>query len=140
MKYLWFLPAAYIPSIATILIMLGGFAIMMRRNVAGISFIVTAFLLLIAPVFDPAIDAAVDGGFTLGEYIFHELPWWAIVVVVFVAPLLIVKAIIEFIFDRETASKTTAMLLAAIIKLISKGLLYCSPVLVILAGYWYFFR
>jgi hypothetical protein len=102
MKYLWFLPAEYVGSIATLLVMLAGFAIMMQQKTLGISLLVTGILLVIAPVFDPLIDSGVDAAFDVGEQAFHSLPWWMILLVVAVLGLWFIRAVIEFLFDKET--------------------------------------
>jgi len=138
MKYLWFLPAEYVPAVATLLVMFAGMAFVIQRKVAGISLLATAILLLVAPAFDPLIDTGVDTAFDLGEQAFHHFPWWLIVLCVVVLFLWLIRAGIEFFFDKETAQHATADILSKLILTGLRWMLYLAPLAILfgLAQYY----
>jgi hypothetical protein len=117
MKWIWFLPVPVelVPHIAALLIVLGGIALMFQQKALAISSIVTAVALLVAPVFDPLIDQAVDTAVDVGDVFVRHMPWWLTAVALFITCFLLLRAVLGFVFGREVANHTVAILLAGAI-------------------------
>lgn len=113
MRYLWLLPPELSPQLATLLIMLCGVAIMFQQRALAVSLFGSAVLLLAAPAFDPAINAAVDTAFGVGEHYLRSWSWWAVSLALVITLLLIFRAIVGFIFGREVGNQVTANLISS---------------------------
>jgi hypothetical protein len=138
MRFLWFIPYEYIPYIATLMIMTAGMAFVVQRKAAGISLLITAILLMIAPVFDPAIDGAIDILFNLGDYFYAHASWWVIGIVVLIGLLWLIKAALDFFLEADTAKTAFANIVASVIKTIAKAILFLSPLLLLAWAYFHY--
>ena len=137
MKVLWFLPYEWVPPLATLLIVLSGMAFVVQRRAVGISLFLTALLLLIAPVFDPILDQLLDFLIEGSALFLNVAPWWLILFVVLLSGVWLTRATIAFFSNERIADETVAHLLSDFIRVILKGLLYLSPIIIII-GLLYF--
>jgi len=112
MRYIWFLPAELAPHVATLLIVLCGFAIIFRAKALAVSLFLSAVLLLSVPLVDPLVDTAVDTAVDTGEFYLRRWPWWVITGVFLVTILLLFRAIVSFVFNKEVADNATGALIA----------------------------
>lgn len=132
MRYIWFLPAELVPPVATLLIVLCGLAIMFQQKALAISFFLSAVLLLCAPLFDPLIDAVVDTAVDTGEHYLRQWPWWVITGVFLITLLLLLRAVISFVFNKEVADHATGALIVDGIRFIFRTLII-GPFRVVIA-------
>lgn len=132
MRYIWILPAELAPQVATLLIVLCGFAVMFRAKALAVSLFLSAILLLAAPLFDPMIDATVDTAIDTGERYLHQWPWWVIAGVFLVTLLLLLRAFISFVFNKEVADHATGALIVDGIRFIFRVVIF-GPFRVVIA-------
>jgi uncharacterized membrane protein YbhN (UPF0104 family) len=129
---IWFLPADLVPPIATLLIMLGGFALMFGQKALAISSIVSAVALLMAPLFDPLIDQGVDTAVNVGDVFVRQSPWWLIAGVLLVTLFLLLRAILNFIFGKEAADHAVGILLAQTMRAVFRTVIL-GPIRLVIA-------
>ncbi len=112
MKYIWFLPPSLAVPVATLLIMAGGFALVVGRRALGGSMILSAVLLVVMPAFDPVVEQAVDVAIDTGTHLVRSWSWWAVTAVFVITALLAFHAVVKFIFNKQVADHATGTLIA----------------------------
>lgn len=139
-NWIWFLPPELMPAVATILVMVGGFALAASSRFAGarpfaITCLVIGILLLTLPVLDPVIDEAVGSSLDAAEYALAIWPWWLIAIVGGFGVLLLLGWIVAMIFNREVADHMVGSLLAgAIVALVRAPLRAATGLLRLFTG------
>ena len=138
MRYFWLIPlppeVAY--AVATLLIVLCGIALMLQWKGIAFSLFLAAVLLLALPLFDPAIDSAVDTTIDVGDYYFHEWPWWVVAGVSLLILLLLFRAVLAFVFNKEVADRATGNVISYIARPLFPVLLIVGAI----AGVVYYLR
>lgn len=132
MRYIWFIPIppGLLPHVATLLIVLGGFAFVIQQRALGASLVVSAIVLMVLPAFDPAIEAGVDTAIDVGAHYVQQWSWWVTAGVFLVVALLLFRAIVGFIFNRDVADRATATLIAGGVQGVFR-VLFVGPFLIL---------
>lgn len=110
---MWFVPTELAPGLATLFIVLSGFAFMVRMTRVAWSLIVLAVILLaLEPLIEPLLDAAIDAGWDQGVALVHQLPWWITAIVAALFGLIILKIVLSLFLGRRAADHAVGVLAA----------------------------
>lgn len=112
---LWLLPSEVAPSVATLLIVLCGIAIMLSMFRGAFWLAVFALLLLATPLIEPAVEAVVDTALDQGIAWTEGLPWWITAIVLCILALVVLRVVLSLLLGRRAAAHAVGALAAAAI-------------------------